>query len=77
MAALTGLMTGVFFLSFNFSAIFWTFLGICSGFQLACKRHDPEVDFVLSWRDWRNVIAISLFLGGALYLYSRWKMAGH
>ncbi len=77
MAAQTGLMTGVFFLSFNYSAILWTFMGVCSGFQLACRRHDPEVDFTLKRSDWRNIVILALGITSFLWVYSHWKMAGH
>jgi O-antigen ligase len=73
MAAQGGLMAGVFFLSFNSSPILWTFMGVCGGFQLAVRRHDPAADFGLHRRDWLNIVGITLGLTAFMYGYSHWK----
>jgi hypothetical protein len=72
-AAQTGLMIGIFFLSFNSSPILWTFMGVCGGFQLAVLRHDPELDLSLRPRDWLHIAGITLFLTGFMFFYSHWK----
>lgn len=76
-AAQIGLMTGVFFLSFNSSPILWTFLGVCSGFQLAVKRHDPSMSFSLRGRDYAIIAAATIALTAFMYVYSHREVGAH
>ena len=76
-AAQCGLMIGVFLLSFITQPILWMFFGLCGGFCLAVRRHDPEFHVPMRVRDYASIVGISIALGAFMFAYSRWKMAGH
>ncbi len=70
LAAQCGLMIGVFFLSFNSSPILWTFLGLCGGFQLAVRRHEPRYTFSLRPRDLFALRGLTFGLAAFMVVYS-------
>lgn len=76
LAAQCGLMLGIFFLSFNVQPILWTFLGVCGGYYLAVRRHDPTFEVRLGPRDYAVVGGIITVMITAMFVYSRVKMAG-
>jgi hypothetical protein len=76
-AAQCGLMIGVFLLTFTTQPILWMFFGLCGGFYLAVRRHDPTFKLKIGLRDHGLILAISLAVTAFMFAYSRWKMAGH
>jgi hypothetical protein len=75
LAAQCGIMLGILFLSFNVQPILWTFLGVCGGYYLTVRRHDPGFALRLGPRDYALVGSIITVMISIMFVYSRVKMA--
>ncbi|HZS40674.1 MAG TPA: O-antigen ligase family protein [Polyangia bacterium] len=73
LAALLGLLVGIFFLSFCYHQSLWIYIGLSGGFYCALKRHDPDWDVKFAWRDFFLVVAIDVMLVALLFVYTRLK----
>ena len=71
MAATTGLVVGIFFLSFTFHHILWIYVGLSAALYHAVRRHDPEFEVGFGWRDATLVGAGSVAMLGAVYLLTK------
>jgi len=69
-AALSGLLVGIFFLSFAYHYILWIYIGLSGALYSAVRRHDPEFDLKFGWRDLWIVAAIDLAIIVAVFIYT-------
>ncbi|MFI5289837.1 MAG: O-antigen ligase family protein, partial [Polyangia bacterium] len=74
LAALAGLLVGVFFLSFCYHQVLWIYVGLAGAYYCALKRHDPEWEVRFSFRELLFVVAGDAFLIPLIYLYARHKV---
>lgn len=74
LAALIGLLVGVFFLSFCYHAVLWVYVGLSGALYAALRRHDPGFEVRLETRDLLRVLAIDVALIVGIFLYARWKV---
>ncbi|MSP61030.1 MAG: O-antigen ligase domain-containing protein [Myxococcales bacterium] len=74
LAAMIGLLVGIFFLSFCYHQILWVYVGMCGAFYSAVKSHDPGFEVGFAQRDFVWVCAIDAGLVGMLFLYTRFKV---
>jgi O-Antigen ligase len=73
LAALLGLLVGIFFLSFCYHQTLWIFIGLSGGLYCSLKRHDPDWDVKFGLRDLILVIGIDVLLVATLFVYTRLK----
>jgi O-antigen ligase len=73
LAALLGLLVGIFFLSFCYHQTLWIYIGLSGAFYCALKNHDPDWEVRFRWRDLLLVIAIDVMLVALLFVYTRLK----
>ncbi len=73
LAAFIGNVVGIFFLSFAYHFVLWTFLGICGAYYGAVKAHRPDFEVRLKRLDLYAITAITLFVVAALYFYTKYK----
>ena len=73
LAALGGLLVGIFFLSFAWHLIFWAYVGLSGAFYSAVRTHDPTFSVRMTLRDWAIVAASSGTLVGLLFTYLRFR----
>ena len=71
LASFGGLLLGIFFLSFVYHPVLWIYVGLSGGLYLAVKRHDPEFEVRLGWRDFAVILAANAVLIAAIFLYTR------
>ena len=76
-AAQAGFMIGIFLLSFNVHPVLWIFFATCTAFYFAIRRHDPTFEVTFGWVDAGRVFAFVVSISTFMYVYSRFKMAGH
>ena len=69
-AALSGLLVGIFFLSFAYHYVLWIYIGLSGALYSAVRRHDPEFEVGFSWRDLWRVAAIDLAIIVAVFIYT-------
>jgi len=74
LAAMTGMIVGVFFLSYCYKEIFWIYVGLTGALYLAIKRHQPTFEVKLTARDAGIVLAIDVVLVLFISVYTRWKV---
>lgn len=73
LAALLGLLVGIFFLSFCYHQTLWIFIGLSGGLYCALRRHDPDWDVKFGLRDFILVVGIDAALVVLLFVYTRLK----
>lgn len=73
LAALIGLLVGIFFLSFCYHQVLWIFVGLSGALYCAMKRHDPDYEVKIGWRDMLLVVVIDVVLIAAIFVYTRLK----
>jgi hypothetical protein len=69
-AALSGLLVGIFFLSFAYHYVLWIYVGLSGALYSAVRRHDPEFEVRFGWRDLWIVGAIDLAIIVAIFVYT-------
>ena len=69
-AALSGLLVGIFFLSFAYHYVLWIYVGLSGALYAAVRRHDPEFEVGFGWRDLGLVAAIDLSIIAAVLVYT-------
>jgi O-antigen ligase len=75
LAAMGGLIVGIFFLSWCYHPVLWIYFGLIAALYSAVKAHDPHWDVRFGWADLGAVLAIDSFLVVLLYVYTRIKGA--
>ncbi len=73
-AAFTGLVVGILFLSYCYKEILWIYIGLSGALYQAMKRHDPAFEVKLTFRDAAFVLAIDVTLLFLITGYTRWKV---
>jgi O-antigen ligase len=75
LAALGGLMVGIFFLSFSWHLVFWAYVGLSGAYYSAVRTHDPDFSVRMTLRDWFILVALS----GALVfvLFTNLRLRGY
>jgi hypothetical protein len=73
-AAWSGLLVGIFFLSFAYHYVLWIYIGLSGALYSAVRQHDPEFEVKFGWRDLWIVGAIDLALIVAVFGYARWAL---
>jgi O-antigen ligase len=76
LAALVGLLVGVFFLSYAYKEVFWIFLGLSGALYQAIERHRPSFRVRFGIRDLSLVVAMDAFILAAVKAYTFMKL-GH
>lgn len=71
LAALGGLLVGIFFLSFSWHLVFWAYVGMSGAFYSAVRTHDPDFSVRMTLRDWALLAAGSGTLVAVLFTYLR------
>jgi len=69
-AALSGLLVGIFFLSFAYHYVLWVYVGLSGALYSAVRRHDPEFEVGFGWRDLWLVAAVDLAIIVAVFVYT-------
>jgi hypothetical protein len=69
-AALSGLLVGIFFLSFAYHYVLWIYVGLSGALYSAVRRHDPDFEVYFRWRDLWRVAAIDLAIIVAVFIYT-------
>lgn len=75
LAAFIGCCVGSFFLSFTYHNVLWIFIGLTGAFWSAAKRHDPEFEVKLTFRD--GVYCALMDVGLVLALATFVRLKGH
>jgi hypothetical protein len=70
-AAWSGLLLGIFFLSFAYKHVLWIYIGLTGAFHGAARRHDPEFRVRLGARDAAALAAVNVALTLGLFVYTR------
>jgi O-antigen ligase len=74
-AAFSGLMVGIFFLSFAYHYVLWIYVGLAGALYSAIRRHDPSFKVSFGWRDLGVVAAVNLGIIVFVFFYTRWALA--
>jgi O-antigen ligase len=74
-ASLIGMFIGIFFLSFCYHPLLWTFIGLSAGFSSSLRTHVPDWKVEFTRIDLRNVVLICIALCAVLWVYTRIKGA--
>jgi O-antigen ligase len=71
LAGMIGMLVGIFFLSFSYHHVLWTYIGTCGSLYSSIRAHASgwKVRFRLS--DFALLTAITFFLIGGLYVLTR------
>lgn len=73
-AALVGLLIGIFFLSFCYHPVLWIYVGLTGAFYAAVRTHAPDFRVTLTGRDFGAIIAFDILVLIVLFGYTRLKM---
>ena len=73
LAALSGLLVGSLFLSLTYHIITWMLLGLCGGYYLAVRRHDPDFVVPLKAKDFGMVTVLTIGFIIFMHIYLRLK----
>jgi O-antigen ligase len=73
LASFVGMAVGIFFLSFCYHQVLWTYIGLSGAFYCAMKRHDPEWQVRFRLRDFAGVVLLCASLVVVLFGYTRLK----
>jgi O-antigen ligase len=73
LAGMSGVSVGSFFLSFTYHQVLWVYLGVTGALHTAIRKHDPEFDVKLSFREHLVLLVASVAfpIGIRLFLKSR------
>jgi hypothetical protein len=73
-AAMSGLLVGMFFLSYNYATILWIYVGLTGVLYQAVVRHSPEFRVRIGARDLATIAAIDAAVLVALLAYTGVKL---
>lgn len=74
LAGFSGLVVGVFFLSFAYHPVFWIYVGLTGALYVSARRHDPEFVVRFGWRDLLLVTALDVAMIVGTFVYARAKL---
>jgi O-antigen ligase len=74
LASLTGMVLGMFFLSYAYKEVLWIFMGLSGALYQAIRRHIPAFRVRFGARDLALVVAGCFALLAAIALYTRVKL---
>jgi hypothetical protein len=74
LAALIGLLVGIFFLSFCYHQMLWIYIGVSGAFFCAMQRHDPEFEITVTTREIWMVAGIDAALIFFITVYTHLKV---
>jgi O-antigen ligase len=74
LASLTGMVVGIFFLSFCYHIVFWVYMGLCGALYQACRARDPDLRVRLDGGDWIKIAAIDVGLIAVIWIYTSLKV---
>jgi O-antigen ligase len=69
LAAIGGMLIGIFFLSMTYHYVLWIYMGLCGAYYSAAKTHDPDFKVKFGFVDLMIVIAADLLLLAGLRIY--------
>ncbi len=69
-----GLGVGIFFLSFAYHIVLWTYLGLAGALYGAIRARDPDFNVELSWREFLAIAGAKAALLTLLFVYLRGKV---
>jgi hypothetical protein len=73
LAAIGGMLLGVFFLSMTYHYVLWIYMGLCGAYYSAAKAHDPDFEIRFGFADLMIVIGADVLLLVFLRIYLRFK----
>lgn len=76
LAAMTGMLIGIFFLSMSYHALLWIYLALASAYHGACCAHDPRWRLRFGLRDLGLVIALDVAILTGTWIFVRLKGLG-
>jgi hypothetical protein len=74
LAAMVGMVVGIFFLSFCYHYVLWIYFGLCGALYAAVRAHDPTFEVKISLRELLVVLVVDFGLIGVIYAYTRMKV---
>jgi hypothetical protein len=74
LAAMIGMVVGIFFLSFCYHYVLWIYFGLCGALYAAVRAHDPTFEVKISVRELLAVLVVDFGLIGVIYAYTRYKV---
>lgn len=74
LAGWLGMLAGIFFLSFCYKEVLWIYIGFSGALYSVARRHDPDFEVKLTWRELALVVAGDVILIATWGLYVRWKI---
>ncbi len=75
LTAFAGILVGIFFLSFCYSTMLYTYLGLAGGLYFCVKRSAPSFKVTVSGMEIGAVAGVDAMLLSALFVYTRIKGA--
>lgn len=72
-AAWSGALLGIFFLSFAYKHVLWIYVGLTGAFHGAVRRHDPGFEVRFRGRDAALLAALNVAVTLGLFAYTRVK----
>ena len=73
LSGFSGLLIGIFFLSFTYHYVLWIFFGLSGALYSAVRTHDKNFEVSYGWRDLAFVVLADGTLISAIWAYSRYK----
>ena len=73
LAAMTGMMIGITFLSFSYHNVLWIYFGLCGGYYSAAKSHAPDWRVRFGLKDAALVLVMDVGFLILLMVYLRMK----
>lgn len=70
-ASFVGLAVGVFFLSFSYHYVLWTYLGLSGALYGAIRAHDPAFEVKIGWSELAAVAGVNTAMLTVLFFYVR------
>jgi hypothetical protein len=74
LAAMVGMLVGIFFLSFCYHYVLWVYFGMCGALYAAVKTHDPTFEVKITLRELVAIVVADLILIGTIYVYAKLKL---
>jgi O-antigen ligase len=73
-ACFAGMTLGIFFLSFNYHFVLWTYMGLSGALYAAIRTHDPKFHVSLTSKDFAFVSGIAFSILAFLFVYTNFKL---
>jgi hypothetical protein len=74
LAAILGAVVGVFFLSFCYHYVLWTYFGLCGALYTCVRTHDPTFKVRITIVEIISIAILDLMLLAAIWVYTRGKV---